>query len=203
MSSIDQRKREYYYNKAKEEGYRSRASYKLKQLQKKFYIIKRGNVVVDLGAAPGGWSQVASEFVGSKGKVIAVDKQAIQPFERKNIEILRLDMRRKDLADKIEEIAGSMADVVLSDLAGNVTGNWSLDADRQNYLVQLALNACHKILKPSGTFVTKVFRGPTIQELDNEIKPWFDRIRRFRPPATRKRSAEEYYVCLGYKGNQE
>ncbi|RMG33007.1 MAG: RlmE family RNA methyltransferase [Methanobacteriota archaeon] len=203
MASIDERKREYYYNKAKEEGYRSRASYKLKQLQKKFYIIKRGNVVVDLGAAPGGWSQVASEYVGSKGKVVAVDKQAILPFEKKNIEILRLDMRRPDLAEKIEEVAGSVADVVLSDLAGNVTGNWSLDADRQNYLVLLALNACHKILKPGGIFVTKVFRGPTIQELDGEIKPWFEKIRRFRPPATRKRSAEEYYVCMGYKGNQE
>lgn len=203
MASIDERKREYYYNKAKEEGYRSRASYKLKQLQKKFYIIKRGDVVVDLGAAPGGWSQVASEYVGSKGKVVAVDKQAILPFEKKNIEILRLDMRREDLAEKIKEVADSLADVVLSDLAGNVTGNWSLDADRQNYLVLLALNACHKILKPGGTFVTKVFRGPTIQELDNEIKPWFEKLRRFRPPATRKRSAEEYYICLGYKGNTE
>ncbi len=199
MASIDERKREYYYNKAKEEGYRSRASYKLKQLQKKFYIIKRGNVVVDLGAAPGGWSQVASEFVGRKGKVVAVDKQAIAPFEKKNIEILRLDMRREDLADQIFKVAGSLADVVLSDLAGNVTGNWSLDADRQNYLVLLALEACNRILKEGGTFVTKVFRGPTIQELDEEIKPRFQKIKRFRPPATRKRSAEEYYVCTGFK----
>ncbi len=203
MSSAEERKKEYYYNKAKEEGYRSRAAYKLKQIQNKFYVIKRNNVVVDLGAAPGGWTQVASEYVGKKGKVVSVDKQAISPFDLPNVEVLRMDMRDERLPAVLLSLTGGLADVVLSDLAGNVTGNWSLDADRQNYLVQLALETCHRLLKNDGTFVTKVFRGPTIQELDEEIKPWFEKIRRFRPPATRKKSAEEFYICTGYKGNVE
>jgi 23S rRNA (uridine2552-2'-O)-methyltransferase len=200
MSSNEERKREYYYKKAKNEGYRARSAYKLKQLQQKFYIIKRGDFVVDLGAAPGGWLQVAAEITGKKGKVIGVDKEYINPLNLGNVETIQMDMQSKDLKQILMELTdGKKIDVIISDLAGNVSGNWSLDADRQNYLVLLAFEVCNLILKEGGTFVTKVFRGSNIEELDRELKPRFEKLRRYRPQATRKQSAEEYYICIGFK----
>lgn len=201
MSNFEGRKKEYFYQKAKQEGYRARSAYKLKQLQKKFYIIKKNSTVVDLGAAPGGWSQVASEFTGAKGKVIAIDIKPIRPFtSKKNILIYKMDMRSEQLREVLEKITETgLVDTVISDLAGNVTGNWDLDAERQNFLASLAFEACKKILRSEGTFVTKIFRGATIQEFDALVKPYFQKIKRFRPPATRKHSAEEYYICKGFK----
>ncbi len=204
MSFYEERKKEHFYKQAKKEGYRARSAYKLKQLQKKFYIIKRGDYVIDLGAAPGGWLQVASEFVGAKGKVIGVDKEAIMPFNKDNIVTFRVDMRSKELTNLLlEEIQSERVDVVLSDLAGNVTGNWTLDSDRQIFLAELAFNTCKRVLKDGGTFVTKIFRGGAIQEFDQLIKPYFQKIKRFRPPATRKQSAEEYYICKGFRVLEE
>ncbi|MBS86261.1 MAG: RlmE family RNA methyltransferase [Candidatus Kariarchaeum pelagius] len=187
-----------FYKKAKDKGYRARSSFKLKQIQKKFSIMKRGDLVVDLGAAPGGWSQVASEFVGSNGTVVAVDRLPIREFQNENIIRLQLDMQSPKLLDFLSNDIKREVDVVLSDLAGNVSGNWDLDSDRQLYLASLALSTAKKFLKKEGNFVTKVFRGANLKEFEDEIKDEFEFIKHWRPPATRKTSAEEYIICKSF-----
>jgi len=187
-----------FYKKAKEKGYRARSSFKLKQIQKKFSIMKRGDLVVDLGAAPGGWSQVASEFVGSNGTVVAVDRLPIREFQNENIIRLQLDMQSPKLLDFLSNDIKREVNVVLSDLAGNVSGNWNLDSDRQLYLASLALSTAKKFLKKEGNFVTKVFRGANLKEFEDEIKDEFEFIKHWRPPATRKTSAEEYIICKSF-----
>ena len=187
-----------FYKKAKDKGYRARSSFKLKQIQKKFSIMKRGDLVVDLGAAPGGWSQVASEFVGSNGTVVAVDRLPIREFQNENIIRLQLDMQSPKLLDFLSNDIKREVDVVLSDLAGNVSGNWDLDSDRQLYLASLALSTAKKFLKKEGNFVTKVFRGANLREFEDEIKDEFEFIKHWRPPATRKTSAEEYIICKSF-----
>jgi len=187
-----------FYKKAKDKGYRARSSFKLKQIQKKFSIMKRGDLVVDLGAAPGGWSQVASEFVGSNGTVVAVDRLPIREFQNENIIRLQLDMQSPKLLNFLSNDIKREVDVVLSDLAGNVSGNWDLDSDRQLYLASLALSTAKKFLKKEGNFVTKVFRGANLKEFEDEIKDEFEFIKHWRPPATRKTSAEEYIICKSF-----
>ncbi|MGA0277497.1 MAG: RlmE family RNA methyltransferase [Candidatus Kariarchaeum pelagius] len=187
-----------FYKKAKDKGYRARSSFKLKQIQKKFSIMKRGDLVVDLGAAPGGWSQVASEFVGSNGTVVAVDRLPIREFQNENIIRLQLDMQSPKLLDFLSNDIKREVNVVLSDLAGNVSGNWNLDSDRQLYLASLALSTAKKFLKKEGNFVTKVFRGANLKEFEDEIKDEFEFIKHWRPPATRKTSAEEYIICKSF-----
>ncbi|MCY3410903.1 MAG: RlmE family RNA methyltransferase [Candidatus Heimdallarchaeota archaeon] len=197
-------KQDHYYHEAKKDGYRARSAYKLKQIQKKFKNpIRRGHIVVDLGAAPGGWTQVASEYVGTKGKVIAVDKNPIRPFNKPNITTLQMDMRSKQLKQYLINELGRKANIVLSDLAGNTTGTWSLDSERQQYLATLAFEVAQELLVPDGTFITKIFRGPNIKEFEDLIKDHFQSIRHWRPPATRKKSAEEYVICQGFIKEEE
>lgn len=191
-------KQDHYYHQAKKDGYRARSAYKLKQMQKKFHIIKRGNIVVDLGAAPGAWTQVAAEIVGNKGKIVSVDRNPISPFFKDNIVTKQMDMRSVKLLTYLVEEVGQKANVVLSDLAGNTSGDWSLDSERQQYLATLAFRVSHSLLVEGGTFVTKIFRGPNIKEFEMEIKPHFEKVRHWRPPATRKKSAEEYVICTGF-----
>lgn len=198
MRLLSYNKQDYYYHLAKKEGYRARSAYKLKQIQKKFHIIRRGQIVIDLGAAPGGWTQVASEVIGNKGRIITVDKNPIRRFDKDNIITLQMDMRSNKLLKYLTQEMGEKADVVLSDLAGNTTGQWHLDAERQQFLALLAFKVSKVLLKSGGNFVTKIFRGPSIKEFENEIKPAFNTIRNWRPPATRKASAEEYIICKGF-----
>ena len=192
--------RDPYYKKAKEKGYRARSSFKLKQIQDKFHVMSRGDVVVDLGAAPGGWSQVAAEIVDVTGRVIAVDKLPIREFQEDYIIPLQLNMQSPRLLDFLRNKLQREVDVVLSDLAGNVTGQWHLDSDRQLYLASLAFQTATTFLRKGGNFVTKVFRGPNIKDFEDEIDGNFNFIKHWRPPATRKSSAEEYVICKGYTG---
>ena len=159
--------------------------------------------MLDLGAAPGGWVQIASKIVGRKGKVIALDRNPIRPFDKENIEVLQLDMQSPKLADILQDKLSNAIDVVLSDLAENTTGNWSLDSNRQLYLASMAFQTATRFLRDNGNFVTKVFRGPDIKEFEEEIKGSFTRIKHWRPPATRKKSAEEYVICKGYTGMRD
>ncbi|MHA2249213.1 MAG: RlmE family RNA methyltransferase [Candidatus Kariarchaeaceae archaeon] len=191
-------KQDFYYKQAKKEGYRARSSYKLQQIQKKFHIISRGNIVVDLGAAPGGWTQVAAKIVGQKGKVIAIDINPIRPFNQENIHILQLDMLSSNLFDTIKEVVNQPVNVVLSDLAGNTSGNWHYDSERQIHLASLAFQTAENFLTENGNFVTKIFRGTALSEFEAEIRGKFHKIKHWRPPATRKKSAEEYMICKGY-----
>ena len=196
-------KQDHYYKKAKIQGYRARSAFKLEQIQKKFFVIKRGNIVIDLGAAPGSWTQVASNIVGNKGKVIAVDINYIRPFENENTIILQVDMRTEAFQTQLRELVTEPIDVVLSDLAANTSGNWSLDVERQIFLATIAFETAEEILKPGGNFVTKVFRGIALKEFEELIRGRFEKIKHWRPPATRKQSAEEYIVCQGFLPNEQ
>jgi 23S rRNA (uridine2552-2'-O)-methyltransferase len=198
----DERKKDQFFLKAKREGYRSRASYKLSQIQDHFKIIPYGGVVIDLGAAPGGWSQMASDVVGNSGVVIALDIKDIAPFRRKNIIRLKYDMRGEKLAQIIHEYVDDDVDTVLCDVAGDVTGNWTLDHNRQIYLVQLALMASFKILKKGGNFISKVFQGEHINKLEEAVKKCFEEVNWYKPEASRKKSAEVYIVAKGYNGKK-
>ncbi len=197
----EKRKKDYYYRKAKQKGYRSRASFKLLEIQKKFKIMRRGDKVVDLGAAPGGWLQVASEIIGNQGTVIGIDLKPILPLENlTNVITLVGNAESPLIQTKIIQILKGKADVVLSDMAPDVSGNWNLDHSRQISLAYLALDITTKILKPKGNFVVKVFMGSNSQEFTDSVKQKFEHIKHFRPQATRQQSAEEYLICTGFMG---
>lgn len=192
------RKRDYYYRKAKQENYRSRAAYKLMQLDERFNVFKQGDVVIDLGASPGGWSQVASEKVGDSGLVVAIDIKTVQPIE--GVTIIKGDALAKSTQSLVSEaLAGRMARVIISDMAPNISGSYNLDHARSVELARMALEFSGIFLKDGGNLVVKVFDGDMAQELFNDIKERFRVARRFSPKASRKTSSEIYMVGKGLK----
>ncbi len=182
-------RRDYFYRKAKEEGYRSRAAFKLKQINEKFNLIKKGDAVVDLGAAPGGWLQVAKEL--SEGKVVGVDILPIEEIE--GVETIRGDIRLDTTVEKIREKIGK-ADVVICDAAPTLSGSWSYDHARSIDLATSALECAKKILKPGGSFVVKVFMGDMFPEFLKKARMYFIKVQAFSPEARRKQSAEIYVI---------
>lgn len=184
-------RRDYYYRQAKEEGYRSRASFKLKQINEKHNIIRRGDSVVDLGAAPGGWLQVAKELSG--GKVLGVDLKRIEPIE--GVETVQGDINAESTIKKIIQIVGAKgADVVLCDAAPNLSGNWSYDHARSIELATSALECAKKILKPKGNFVVKAFQGDMFGDYMQKVRENFVRTAAYSPKASRSQSAEIYVI---------
>jgi len=183
-----------YYNRAKQQGYRSRAAYKLKQLDEDAGLISEGDTVVDLGAAPGGWLQVASELAGETGTVVGVDLQRIKPID--GVETIRGDMTEDDTRDRIIDAVGE-ADVVVSDMAPNMTGEYSLDHARSVYLARTAFETALELLAPGGDFVAKVFEGPDTDELRADIDEEFEYVRTIHPDASRDSSSELYMVAKG------
>lgn len=182
-------RRDYYYRKAKKDGYLSRAAYKLKQISEKFELIKKGDAVVDLGAAPGGWLQVAKELSG--GKVLGVDILKIGEIE--GVETIKGDIRLDATVDRIKAIIQG-ADVVLCDAAPNLSGNWCYDHGRSIDLATSALECARKILKPGGNFAVKVFQGDMFPDFLNKVHRSFIRSQAFSPPASRDPSAEIYVI---------
>lgn len=182
-------RRDYFYRKAKEEGYRSRAAFKLKQINEKFNLIKKGDAVVDLGAAPGGWLQVAKELSG--GKVVGVDILPIEEIE--GVETIRGDIRLDTTVEKIREKIGE-ADVVICDAAPTLSGSWSYDHARSIDLATSALECAKKILKPGGSFAVKVFMGDMFPEFLKKVRMYFIKVQAFSPEARRKQSAEIYVI---------
>jgi len=184
-------RRDYFYRKAKDEGYRSRAAFKLKQINEKFGIIKKGDTVVDLGAAPGGWLQVAKELSG--GKVIGVDILPIEKIE--GVETIKGDIRLDATVEKIrEKIKKEGSDVIICDAAPNLTGNWSYDHARSIDLATSALECARKLLKPGGGFTVKVFQGDMFPDFLDKVRRHFVKVKAFSPEATRKQSAEIYVI---------
>ena len=192
-----ERKKEHYYKMAKQEKYRSRASYKLLQLNKKFKVIKPRDYVVDLGAAPGGWSQVALDIVGDDGKVIAVDLQRIKPFEHDNFIQITGDFTKKETVEKIEEILGWNADVILSDAAPKLTGIKDIDQIKSIDIAENALKIADNILKIDGSLIIKVFQGEGFPSLLKEIKNKFKLVKTTKPPSSKKGSIEMYIIAIG------
>lgn len=196
-------KTDRFYKAAKEEGYRSRSAFKLLQISKKFKQIKAGDAVVDLGAAPGGWSQVAHELVGEGGVVISVDLQPMEPIE--DVVVIKGDItNEEEIVKAIKEALVSKerktVDVVISDAAPQLSGNRDYDQFRSFELSSAALNIAVKLLKNNGNFVTKIFQGEYYKQFYDSVKRKFRDTRAYSPAASRKRSAEVYVVGKGYKG---
>ena len=193
-----------YVIEAKRRGFRSRAAFKILELNEKFDFLKPGGRIVDLGAAPGGWSQAAYELVmngGKKGKIVALDIQEMDPIE--GIEILHLDFTAGNAPDALKQALGGEADVVMSDMAAPSTGHTGTDHLRIIGLCETALEFAREVLAPGGTFIAKVLQGGTEGELLNNLKRDFKTVRHVKPPASRQDSAEMYVVGLNFKGRQK
>jgi 23S rRNA (uridine2552-2'-O)-methyltransferase len=186
-----------YFQRAKQEGYRARSAYKLQQIQERFGILRRGQAVLDLGAAPGSWSQVAIQIVGSAGKVIAVDLQAIEPIP--GVVMLQGDLTAPEVQAQIVAAAGGPLDVVLSDAAPNVSGIHLRDHVLSVELVRAALALARQVLKPGGHLVAKVFEGEDLPQLIADLRLDFDRVKPNYPAATRREGREVFLVCTGLK----
>jgi len=183
--------KDHYYRKAKEQGYRARSAFKLLQINQKFHLIKKGDSVVDLGAAPGGWLQVAKQLSG--GRVVGVDLEEIEPIS--GVVTVQADMTREGTLDLLREVLGGEADVVISDAAPNLSGVWDVDHARSVDLARSALLLAKKLLKPRGHFLVKVFQGDMYLQFLAEVKREFSRVQAHSPPASRKESAETYIVA--------
>jgi 23S rRNA (uridine2552-2'-O)-methyltransferase len=188
-----------WVKKSREDGYRSRASYKLIELDKKDRIFRPGQVVVDLGAAPGGWSQVAAERVGDQGTVIASDILDMSPIA--GVDFVQGDFTQQSVLDELLGLLGDRrADVVISDMAPNMSGMAAVDMPTAMGLVELALDMAQQVLKPGGVFVAKVFQGEGFDALLSEMRKSFATVVSRKPNASRARSREVYQVCKGFKG---
>ncbi|MFC7082089.1 23S rRNA (uridine(2552)-2'-O)-methyltransferase [Halorussus caseinilyticus] len=187
--------KDHYYNKSKQEGYRSRAAYKLKQLDREENLLHEGKTVVDLGAAPGGWLQVAAEEVGETGTVIGVDLQRIDPVD--GVETVRGDMTDESTREEVRTIAGDAVDVVVSDMAPNMTGEYSVDHARSVHLARQAFETALDVLDTGGDFAVKVFEGQDLDDFREDIEPEFQYVRTLRPDASRDSSSEVYLVAKG------
>ena len=191
--------RDEYYNRAKQEGYRARSAYKLQQLDDTANLFDDGDTVVDLGAAPGGWLQVAAEEVGPQGKVVGVDRQRIDDLEAHQVSTIPGDMTEAETRDRLRrELGGSEADVVVSDMAPNMTGEYELDHARSIHLARIAYETAEEVLAPGGDFVAKVFQGKDLEDLEADIEESFQYVRRVSPDASRDASSEVYLVAKGY-----
>lgn len=190
-----ERKEEPYYKMAKKESYHSRASYKLLQLNNKFKIIQKGDIVLDLGAAPGGWSQVALEKVGEEGLVVGVDLQRIKPIEGDNFIGIMGDFTREETLNQILEITGRKVDVILSDASPQLSGVKDVDQVRALDLALGVLRISGSILKPHSSLIMKAFQGEEFKNLLKEIKKEFKTVKTTKPPSSRKKSVEMYVIA--------
>ena len=193
-----EKKKEHFYNEAKRIGYRARSAFKLKQIQNKFKILKEGDMIIDLGAAPGGWSQVAKEIVGENGIVIGIDLSPIKPIS--GVIFLQGDMAQKtSLTEILKLIDKEKADVVLSDMSPDISGNYSIDHAQSIYLSEKAFITAESILKPNGNFICKVFCGEDLQNFIEQVKEKFQSVKQFSPDASRKSSSELYVIAKHLK----
>jgi 23S rRNA (uridine2552-2'-O)-methyltransferase len=196
---IKERKQEFYYKKAKAENYRSRATYKLSQTIDKYHFIKFGDVVVDLGAAPGGWIQAARKVAGKRGFVLGVDLKPIAPFEQAYVRTILGDMTEPETLQQILCFLPRKADVVLSDMSPNISGVWEVDHARQIDLATKAFEMALQILRPNGNFFCKVFEGDLLNGFIKTVEPHFEEVKFIKPKASRAQSSEMYLLALGLK----
>jgi len=193
---VRERKRDYYYRLAKEEQYRSRAAYKLLETTRKFDLIKTGDVVVDLGATPGGWMQAARKAVGETGFVLGVDLKPIEPIEDTNVRSVVGDVAQLETVELIREFLPRAADVVLSDVSPNISGVWELDHARQIDLAGKSLQLALSVLRLGGNFFVKVFQGEMLDDFVSDVRQNFAFVRLIKPKASRRKSAELYVLGL-------
>jgi len=188
-----------YVKKSQQDGYRSRASYKLMEINDKDKLFRSAMRVVDLGAAPGGWSQVAAKLVGDKGTVVASDILEMAPLP--GVSFVQGDFTEQEVYEAIlAEIGDEKADLVISDMAPNMSGNSSADQPQAMYLVELALDMAAQVLRPGGNFLVKVFQGEGFEEYLKTMRAQFDSVITRKPDASRARSREVYLLGRQYKG---
>ncbi len=187
-----------YVKRAMSEGYRSRSTFKLIEIQEKDRIIKTGMNIIDLGAAPGGWSEYARGIIGKKNKVIALDLLEIEPIE--GVDFIQGDFREDEVLDELYKVLnGAPVDLVMSDMAPNISGNKEIDQPRIIYLADLALDTAKEVLTKGGTFLIKMFQGAGFDEYKREVDACFSRVVIRKPKASRARSKEVYILAKGFK----
>ncbi len=196
---LDEHFKDQFVQKAHKQKLRSRAYFKIDEIQQTDRLFKQGMTIVDLGAAPGGWSQYAVSQIGGKGRVIACDILDMNPIA--GVDFLQGDFREESvLSALLERVGEKKVDVVMSDMAPNFSGMPSVDIPRAMYLVELALDMCRQVLTKNGSFVVKVFQGEGFDEYLKEIRAMFTKVKVRKPEASRGRSREVYIVATGYKG---
>jgi 23S rRNA (uridine2552-2'-O)-methyltransferase len=193
-------RKDAFYKRAKREGYRSRAAFKLEEIQKRTRVLARGQRVLDLGAWPGGWLQVAAEHVGPKGTVLGVDVVAIEQLPEPQVRLLRADVAAPDLPDRVRDLLGGPADVVLSDVAPKLTGIAPRDEAQAAELAEHTLRVAAAVLRPGGALVIKTFGGSDAETTRRALEKAHRSVRLIRLAATRKGSSELYLVATGYRG---
>lgn len=198
-SWIEQRRKDHYFKLAKESGYRSRAAFKLSQIIKSYRFVRKSDQVVDLGAAPGGWTQVLIETVGSEGYVFAIDIQPIKPLESSQADVIELDIASTSAIEYLNKKLPEHVDVVVSDISPDVSGIWDLDHYRQIHLAKISFQITKRFLKFGGNFLIKVFQGNELEDFIKEFKKYFRQTRIIKPKATRTSSSELYLLGLGFK----
>ncbi len=191
---LDRAKKDQYRRIAKREGYRSRASFKLMQIDRKYKIFKNGHVVVDFGCAPGGWLQYISRVIGNKGFALGIDLKKVEPISS-NVDTLVSDVKDESIKDKIMSKLPKKADVVTSDLSPSLSGIWELDVTKQIDLTSKVVEILPFILKEGGYAIMKVFQGEPFDEFLKKTKKNFKDVIIVKPPASRPESSEMYLVC--------
>jgi 23S rRNA (uridine2552-2'-O)-methyltransferase len=200
---IQDRKRDYYYQKAKAEQYRSRATYKLSQTAAIYHFIKKGDILVDLGAAPGGWIQAARKIVGKTGFVLGVDLKPIEPFSQEYVRTIVADMTDPETLQQILLFLPRKPDVVISDASPNISGVWEVDHARQIDLASQALELALKLLRPGGSFFVKVFEGDLLNDFVKAVKRHFEVVKFNKPKASRAKSSEIYILAMQMKPQRD
>jgi 23S rRNA (uridine2552-2'-O)-methyltransferase len=193
-----EKKKEHFYKEAKRVGYRARSAFKLQQIQHRFQCIPKNGIIVDLGAAPGGWSQMAKEIVGEHGTVVGVDLSSIQPLE--GVQFLQGDLTKPETVENLKEVMnGREADVVLSDMSPDISGCYSVDQARSAWLCTCALSVADQVLRPGGHFICKIFEGYDTKAFIDTVKQHFRIVKTFSPEASRKSSSEVYIIAKSLK----
>ncbi|MGF6670385.1 23S rRNA (uridine(2552)-2'-O)-methyltransferase RlmE [Pseudomonas monsensis] len=191
-----------YVKQAQKDGYRSRASYKLLEIQEKYKLIRSGMSVVDLGAAPGGWSQVTSRLIGGQGRLIASDILEMDSIP--DVNFIQGDFTEDEvLARILEAVGNSQVDLVISDMAPNMSGTPEVDMPKAMFLCELALDLAERILKPGGNFVIKIFQGEGFDVYLKDARRKFDKVQMIKPDSSRGSSREQYMLAWGYRGRSE
>jgi len=198
-SWLEKRRKDQYYRLARIRGYRSRSAYKLQQTIRTYDLIKPDQKVVDLGAQPGGWLQVARETVGPGGIIVGIDIKDIQPLPADNVKLLKIDVYAEDISERIISELNGPANALLSDLAPSIIGAWDVDHARQVDLARRALEIAERVLDYKGNAFIKLFHGPELKKLYDDAALLFEKSRLLKPKASRPESSEIYFLGLGFK----